>query len=78
MVQWMVRDSVEYQVLYHTFKCHSGRSYLRLLLLDQLGIILLIVVSYAPPMAAARLSAMVQSSFLPGLQLAFYCKPSGC
>jgi len=48
-----------FSVLYHTFKCHSGRSYLRLLLLDQLGIILLIV-----------------SSFLPGLQLAFYCKPN--
>eukprot|EP00656_Telonema_subtile_P055565 TRINITY_DN8646_c0_g1_i1.p1 TRINITY_DN8646_c0_g1~~TRINITY_DN8646_c0_g1_i1.p1 ORF type:complete len:305 (-),score=32.64 TRINITY_DN8646_c0_g1_i1:107-1021(-) len=47
-----------FSVLYHTFRCHSGRAFLVLLQLDQVGIILLVV-----------------CSFLPGLQLGFYCRP---
>jgi len=45
-----------FSTTYHTFKCQSGKLYLALLQLDQLGIILLVV-----------------CSFLPGLQLGFFC-----
>eukprot|EP00658_Telonema_sp_P-2_P082642 TRINITY_DN8775_c0_g1_i7.p1 TRINITY_DN8775_c0_g1~~TRINITY_DN8775_c0_g1_i7.p1 ORF type:complete len:282 (+),score=59.78 TRINITY_DN8775_c0_g1_i7:113-958(+) len=63
-----------FSVLFHTFKCRSGRASLALFQLDQLGIVLLVVVAHHTSKLSSADSGH-QCSFLPGLHLGFYCEP---